>query len=354
MKRAWITMFVVLIGGVGTAQDDPQPIAAKEERMKQAITGPTDIRQVQVNVIIGEFGEQGVREIGTNLNFTRFVGNVEQSGSIERVTTNVFDPRNDDFRVTLPVPDENPFPDNLRPDLEGNLSDGVQTQTGAGLTFGIVDNGRGTVDGVLRGVETKTDVDLNSKPEILVANQQQASIHAGSEIPFQDITFTGSGNTVPVLDVTWEKTGVNVDLTPTIRNDGLIEIFLQNLDVTELSRVENVRGLDLPVFTTRSQVGHVLVPDKKSVVIGGLSSRVVRKNERRVPVLGKIPLLGIAFRGRQNEADTNTLFIFLTPTIVDLRETEREAMDALDFWRNTEWRNRDRIEAEIEAMEQDL
>lgn len=310
--------------------------------------GPGDIRQVQINVIIGEFGEQGLREVGNNLDYTRFVRDVEQSGSVERVVTNVFNPSRDDFSVTLPVPDTNPFPDNLRPDTSGTLGDGIQAQGGAGLSYSILDSDRGTYEGIMRGIEQTSDLDLHSKPELLVANGKSAHIHAGGDVPYQAIEYAGNG--IPYLNVAWQPTGVKVQVTPTLRTDDLIQIFIEDLEVTELSRIENVRGLDLPVFSTRKQSGNVLVPNEKSLVIGGLSSRIIRNNERRVPVLGKIPILGIGFRGRENEAATNTLFIFLTPTLVDLRAAEQQSLDALEFWKGSEWRNRQRIETEIDAM----
>ncbi len=350
-----IASLALVLAASAFAQDAAAPAAPPAEPAPAAPATPEgliDIRQVQINVIIGEFGEQAVRDIGNNINYTRFVRGVEQSGSVERVITNVYDPFDTDFAVTLPVPDTNPPPDNLRPDLAGNLNDGIQAQAGAGITYSILDTGRGTFEGLLRGIETQSDLDLNSRPEILVANTKPATIHAGSEVPYQNITYLG--NASPVLDVTWKPTGVKVALTPTIETEDLIKITLTELEVTELSSIRNVRGLDLPVFTTRKQTGDVLVPNENPAVIGGLSSRTVRKAERKVPYLGDIPVLGMAFRGRQNQALTNTLFIFMTPTIVDLRALERRAIDALDFWRDSEWRNRERIETEIEASELDL
>lgn len=351
--RILAATFVVLVSYTAFAQEQAAPPAeappAEAPPAEAPPEGLTDIRQIQINVTIGEFGEQAVREIGNNIDYTRFVRGVEQSGSLERATTNVYDPFNSDFTVTLPVPDTNPPPDNLRPDTAGNLNDGIQAQAGAGFTYGILDADRGTFSGIMRGIETQSDLDLNSRPEVLVRNTGTATIHAGAEVPYQSIKYQ---NAVPILDVTWEPTGVKVVLLPTIQPDNnIVDITLTELEVTELSGIQNVRGVDLPVFTKRRQVGSVLVPNEIPAVIGGLSTRLVRKVERRVPYIGEIPILGMAFRGRQNQATTNTLFIFLTPTIVDLRSLERSRIDALDFWRDSEWRNRERIETEVEATE---
>jgi Flp pilus assembly secretin CpaC len=316
------------------------------------IDGLYDLRQVQINVLIGEFGERGIVDVGNNLDYTRFIRGSEQGGAVERVRTNVFESQNQEFTVTLPAPDSNPAPDNLRPDQAGALDDGIQTQSGAGVAYSIVDSGHGTLDGVFRGSDQASDVDLYSKPELLVVNNRKATIHAGGDVPYQSINYDNRGQAF--LNVSWQPTGVNMQIQPTIGANDLINVHLEKLEVSELTRIENVRGVDLPVFSTRKQNGHVLVPNGKSLVIGGLSSRTDRQTERRVPVLGRIPLLGMAFRGRQSETTTRTLFIFVTPTIVDLRELKPSAVNALDFWHRGEWKNRDRIERELDAMSQDL
>src|SRR5690349_12316130 len=64
--------------------------------------GPASFRQVQMHIWISETNEQGLRDIGTNLKYTR---NDDDGHPIQQVSTNVFDPLNPDFHVTLPAPD---------------------------------------------------------------------------------------------------------------------------------------------------------------------------------------------------------------------------------------------------------
>ena len=115
--------------------------------------------------------------------------------------------------------------------------------------------------------------------------------------------------------------------------------------------LNNIRGVDLPVFAKRSQTGIVLVPEGQALVIGGLSSQVTRRTERRVPILGRIPIVGILFRGRQSEIQKTHLMIFVAPTIVDLREMSPSATNALDFWRNGSWSNEQAIAEEMRLMQ---
>jgi type IV pilus assembly protein PilQ len=154
--------------------------------------------------------------------------------------------------------------------------------------------------------------------------------------------------------VTWRQVGVNLSIQPVILDDDMIEINLAKLNVVDRLPSSPIRGIDLPVFSTREQTGQVLVPNGQTLVIGGLSTRNVTKTERRIPLVGKMPVLGAPFRGRRVEARNSHLLIFLSPTIVDLRNLRPEAISALNFWREEKWKNLDRIEQEIEIMEDEL
>jgi len=357
--HTWAPLLAVLFVAIFAVAQDPPPA---EEPPPAA---PLDIRQVQVQVWISETNEQGLRELGANLQFRRFAGAEELPGSVQQVQTNLFNPETDFGRVTLPAPSANPpsppfdpvvqnpdfaNPPN-RPDESG--APGLQTREGLGLTTSIIDPEYGTIDGVFRAIETKTDVDLISKPELLVVNQVAAEIKAGGQVPYQTVKYD-KGN--PQLSVAWRDIGVNLKLTPTILPNDFVQLNIEQLDVSDNTRIENLRGVDLPVFSKRSQTGFVHVPNGQTLVVGGLSSRVVRKAQRRIPLIGRIPVLGIPFRSQQSEADITHLLIFVSPTVVNLRNMTDRAESAVRFWegRGSEWMNVERIETEIEAMESEL
>ncbi len=308
---------------------------------------PRDIRQVQVRVQIVETNERGLRDIGANLNYTRFVDGVEQTGSVEQITTNTFDPIGDFPRITLPVPDSR---DVFRPDEDNNTANGVQTREGFGLTATVIESDRGTLDTVFRGLEEGLDTDVVSRPEILVIDTKPATINAGGEVPFQGVTYNKDTG-VPKLNVEFKPIGVNMDMVPTIQPNDIVKLDITKLDVTDTVRIENIRGVDLPVFSTRSQTGVVYIPSGQTLVTGGLTSRLVRQNERRVPIIGKLPVVGFPFRSRQSESNLRTLLIFVTPTVVDLRNLSPDGKRAMEFWKGRNWSNEERIGAEMEAME---
>ncbi|HOZ48496.1 MAG TPA: type II and III secretion system protein [Candidatus Hydrogenedentes bacterium] len=320
--------------------------------------GPTPIKQVQMHVWISETNETGLKDLGANLSYTRFVRGVEESGSVQQVNTNVFDPTAQG--VVLPAPDQNLFPAPMRPDLSGNLNDGLQTVGGIGLVASILDMGTGTIDGVFRAIETNTDIDLISKPELLVIDGTDAEIHAGGQVPYQDIKYDKGQ---PQLNVVWRDIGVNMKIQPVILPNDFVQINIVNLDVSDIASIENIRGIDLPVFSKRSQTGEVIVPNGGMFVIGGLESYVQRSSERGVPLVSRVPILGIPFRSRSAESSNTSLLVFVAPTVVDLRALpgasddlydellpgEDRARAALNFWQD--WQNKERVATEIDSME---
>jgi type II secretory pathway component GspD/PulD (secretin) len=118
--------------------------------------------------------------------------------------------------------------------------------------------------------------------------------------------------------------------------------------------LKDARGVDLPIFAMRSQTGVVVVPNGQALVIGGLSSRTVHRTERAVPIIGKIPFLGMPFRGRNSRAVNSHLLIFVSPTIVNLRNLTDEAKSAMEFWQDRRWENSERITKEVEATQNEL
>jgi type II secretory pathway component GspD/PulD (secretin) len=321
---------------------------------------------VQIQVWISEMNEMGLRDVGTNLQYTRVANGLPTSGSVEQIQTRVFNPLNPTFNVTLPAPDTSLFPKQpappappipnvprpLRPDADSNPANNIQTQAGAGLVFNIINSGYGTLEGIFRGIEQKSDGDLISKPELLVIDNGIAEIHMGEQTPYQSVSYTalGAGNLV----VTWQDVGVNLKLQPLILSKDSIQIDITQLAVSERVISRDIRGVDLPVFATRSQTGVVLVPNGETLVIGGLSSRSVQQTERRVPILGSLPILGIPFRGRTSKSTNSHLLIFVSPTIVNLRDMSEEAKSALSFWKDRRWENSERISKEIQVMQDEL
>jgi type II secretory pathway component GspD/PulD (secretin) len=108
--------------------------------------------------------------------------------------------------------------------------------------------------------------------------------------------------------------GVKLRIVPRISGDGTITTLVE----PEVSRIVAFRGpdSDLPQTSTRRARTIIRVPNGRKVYLGGLLSEEKRITEKRVPILGSIPLLGILFRHQQEDTARTDLVIEITPRIV--------------------------------------
>jgi len=169
----------------------------------------------------------------------------------------------------------------------------------------------------------------------VVQDGKKAEIHVGGEIPYQNLIFDNKGN--PRLDVAFEKIGVDLVVTPQILPGDVVRLTLEPVKVAQLTSTENIRGVDLPYFGQREARTTVRVPSTEMLVIGGLRSRETRENVRRIPGLGRIPILGFFFRTTETSTVETELKILITPTIL---ERGQEVVLPPDFTRAEDARKR--------------
>lgn len=185
----------------------------------------------------------------------------------------------------------------------------------------------------LHALATAGKTEILSRPSILARNNQMATISLGQRVPIVTGTrFDSLGNQFNTI--TYENVGIILQVTPFITSDGMVEMIVtpQTSELADRSQwVPTSSGpsgtINSPVINSRSADTVVIVPDRQTVVIGGLMLNQNQQVDSKIPVLGDIPVLGAAFR-RRVKSDTKTeLLIFLTPHIVG-RPSELAAMSA--------------------------
>lgn len=156
-----------------------------------------------------------------------------------------------------------------------------------------------------------------SNPHIMVINNQEAKILVGSTEPYVTSTTTtpASGPTTTAESVNFIEVGVKLYVTPTIHNDGYVTLKIKP-EVSSVTRnVTTSNNNTIPVVETSEAETTVLVKDGVTIVIGGLIKDEKINTDTSVPILGKIPLLGAAFRSKDHLTRKTELVIFLTPRI---------------------------------------
>jgi general secretion pathway protein D len=184
------------------------------------------------------------------------------------------------------------------------------------------------VRAVLRALQTHDDVNILSTPQILTSDNQKAEIVVGENRPFPTgQSQTSGGNTITTVER--RDVGITLRLTPQIleSNQVKLDVFQEISSVSPES--QTAESVTLGVVTNkRSATTSVLVGDGQTAVIGGLIRDNVLTNEKKIPLLGDIPLLGWLFKFKSKRTEKTNLLIFLTPTIVKTPTEMAELRDA--------------------------
>lgn len=146
-----------------------------------------------------------------------------------------------------------------------------------------------------------------SAPRVITANQKEALIETGEEIPYQEAASSGA------TTVAFKKAVLSLRVTPRITPDERVIMDLQvTQDRADFSR--QVAGVP-PILTNEVQT-QVLVDNGETVVLGGVFRTNTEKNVNRVPFFSDLPYFGRLFRRDLNRDTKDELLIFVTPKIV--------------------------------------
>ena len=166
------------------------------------------------------------------------------------------------------------------------------------------------VDLELSALQSEGRGEIISTPRVITANQKEALIEQGVEIPFQESSSSGATTTQ------FKKAVLSLRVTPQITPDNrvIMDLTVNQDSVGEV--VPSATGGFVPSIDTREVITQVLVNDGETVVLGGIYETETRETFQKVPVLGDIPYLGGLFRSSERVSNKSELLIFITPKIL--------------------------------------
>ncbi len=173
---------------------------------------------------------------------------------------------------------------------------------------------------LLTALENQSDVDVLSAPNMVTTDNEEAEIVVGRNVPFVASRATSSSN-LSNLFTTIERrdVGITLRLTPRITADDFVHLTLFE-EVSDIDPIPNPAvgdpNLVGPTTTIRSASTVVGARDAQTVVIGGLLADTVRVDERGVPFLKDVPVLGSLFRRDDTRRVKTNLLVFLTPHVI--------------------------------------
>ncbi len=228
---------------------------------------------------------------------------------------------------------------------------------GFGLSYG---SGVGLDDLQVSFMIRATEMHANSKtltaPKLLVMSGESATISVTTETTYKsdseyvseavDSSSIGAVRVFSYWDPEFStiSEGINLNITPTITADKKyvllnISTSLNNVDLSKTVPIYSIDpdiggvefdSVQVPVNQTSSINTRVQIPDRGTILLGGLTMTAEKEIEAGVPFFSKIPILGRLFSNRSEVKDKRILLILVKPTIILKDETERAAMAEME------------------------
>jgi general secretion pathway protein D len=206
----------------------------------------------------------------------------------------------------------------------------VSTTLLSGTTLGVGRIGSGSVNfaAVLRAIQSDAHTNVIATPTAITMDNQEAELKVAQEIPFVTGQFSNTGTATngavnPFQTIQREEVGTILKVTPTISPEGTAVMMKLSVESSNLA-ARPTGAVDL-VTNKRTVSTSVLIEDGGVVVLGGLTNNSNTKQEARVPLLGAIPIIGLAFKTRSNQVEKDNLMIFIRPKI--LRDQSQAAYE---------------------------
>jgi len=224
-------------------------------------------------------------------------------------------------------------------DLAASTLDGVRVQARAPLDVAGVGGtllgansfaatlGFGRASAIIQALKQQGEVKTVAQPRLRALNNQTAFIKVGEDRPFfrlqqtttlqQPGATTAFNQTQETFSVSTITIGTILAVTPQIDGDRMITLDVLPAITRLQAIVTSPDGRQTAPVTEVKQASTIVrLRDGETAIIGGLISEETAETERRIPVLGRLPIIGAAFRSKANLRARTELVIFLTPRLV--------------------------------------
>jgi len=208
-----------------------------------------------------------------------------------------------------------------------------------GLTVGVAHGSRLDASGKIvssypaliniDAVRASTRFKVLSHTALETQDNQEASVNIVNQIPILKSTVQGTGTTRDVIqNIDRVDVGIKLKLTPHVIPGGQVQMVL-NPSIEAVVDAGPPGTVFAPTIARRDVTTTVTVPDSRTIIIAGLTREDKRQIERRVPLLGSIPVLGWLFRSKVDSVDRTNVLIFVTPKVL----TNALASAVVDEWK---------------------
>lgn len=176
-----------------------------------------------------------------------------------------------------------------------------------------------TLNAYVRALESTNRFKVISRPSVYTTNNKLAVIASGSQVPVPSNTtsgFTGGSTLSTTSSISYQNVLLQLDIIPLINANHEVTLKIRQTNNT-LGTNNEISGNEVPTINTQEINTEVTVPDKSTVVIGGLISDDTTRTTSGVPWLSDIPVIGYLFSDTKKNKERDELIIMIQPTVVE-------------------------------------
>ena len=201
----------------------------------------------------------------------------------------------------------------------------------SGQTFAFVGRTRELV-AFLNASENRSRVRTLSAPSVLVKDNMTADFTVGSDVPIPTSSAVAAGvqsngNSVFTQTITFRSVGVLMRVRPQINDGGSLTLEVSQ-EVSD-AQPNTTSTIAAPVIGRSAVNSTIVVQDNETIAIGGFIRETKELDRSRIPLIGRIPVVGVLFGNTNNASSRTELVVLITPHVVRNREDANSATEEL-------------------------
>ncbi len=175
-----------------------------------------------------------------------------------------------------------------------------------------------SLDVFVNALESTSKFKVLSRPSIYAANNKKAVITSGQRIPVPTSTVSDleDDSTNVRTNIEFQDVVLKLEVVPLINSDREVTLTIAQVNDTVVGE-QRVADNTVPIIGTEKLTTTVTIPNRKTVVLGGLITESEDKTDDGIPLVSKIPLIGHAFKSSKSNKSRKELIVFIQPTVVE-------------------------------------
>ena len=192
------------------------------------------------------------------------------------------------------------------------------------FTFGKLDFSQ--FSAIMEVLKSRTDTEVLSNPRIVTLNDQEATILVGETLGVPTFERNDTTGKFEITGYEEKDLGVKLVVTPHVNPQGFISVTLKPEISSLLGFDDLASDVKAPRYSTREAETEVRVKDGQTIAIGGLIKNTEIEYERKIPILGDLPIIGYFFKKTEKSIRKTELLIFVTVHLIKEDMIEEEGM----------------------------